>query len=140
MIGLDSCRSSFGRLDFSFEDTNTRLGERRLVGFAPRGRVGVVELLERDGTAKVSLLVSGSSDGAAMSWAAACVATLASWLGVDFSSWLASQIRARGLEENWSAARRFGPATVSATVFPVDAVLICVENAPGLTGGVSRPE
>jgi hypothetical protein len=128
MIELERCRSTFGELAFWFSDSKVSAKEGRLIGFAPQGRVGVVEFQELGETTRTSLLVSASVDHKAECWAALCVATLAAMLRVEFCSWLAAQMRTRGLVQSWSIAETFGTATVSAAFFPIDIVLITVET------------
>lgn len=128
MTKIESCRVTFGQLDFWFEESVLSTGQCQLIGFAPQGRVGIVEFLEIDDASKVSLLVSADSDRNTELWSAICVGTLAVMLNVDFPGWLGTQMRRRGVIRPWSTARRFGAARVSAAFYPLDTMLVTVRT------------
>lgn len=125
----ESLRRSFGELEFRFENSTVPDGECRLVGFAPEGRVGVIEVLETDDESRFSLLLSATLDRNMEFWSAACVAALAVTLRVDFPGWLGDQIRRRGRRHPWSTTRLFGDVVVSATFYPIDSVLVTIQRS-----------
>lgn len=124
-------RSCFSVLGFTFCEVEGSSGVQ-LVGFAPDGRVGIVEV-ESPEEERISLLLSVDRTSGARAWSAVCVSSLAQALGVDFTSWLGDHVRRRSCTRSWSVARRFEGRRVSAAFFPADTLLITVE-AQGAVG------
>lgn len=128
MLSQEYGKATFGKLDFCFEESSLPTGESRLIGFAPNGRVGIVEFLSGTSESKASLLISASKDRDVELWSALCVSTFSGALGVDLAGWVGSQLHQHGAMEHWEVSHPFGTAHVTVTFYPVDSVLVTVER------------
>ena len=122
----DSVRVTFGALDFAFSEPGSH-SDVQLVGFAPEGRTGIVEVTDQPDKTKVSLLLSIDRNPRNRVWSAMCVSSLVQALDVEFAGWLGHHVRRLGYTDVWSATRAFGRRKVSAEFFPADTLLITVD-------------
>jgi hypothetical protein len=120
--------STFGSLNFRFEESNLPDGRSRLVAFAPSGRVGIAEILELREGHRYSLLISSGSDRKTECWSATCVGALATMLESEFHGWVGQQLRWRGRNHRWSAKKCFGSLMVWAAFFPMDSVVVTIDS------------
>jgi hypothetical protein len=114
------------RLDFEFDQRPEH--PYRIRGFAPDS---VVEIAEGP-PLHVTLLFSASTSQRSLIRSTMSLVALASVLGVDFTDWLAAEIRrnqAGGSDEGWRTSRRFGRCRVHAEHLSSDAILLTVEAA-----------
>lgn len=114
---------ALSELDFQFDVATGHRSASRIRGFAPES---VVEVIEGPPLV-ISLLFSVSGQPQSAVRSAVSVSTLASVLGVDFTTWLAQQLERRGVASPWRSTRRFGPTRVSAEYLSRDAVLLTIE-------------
>ena len=123
----DNVRVTFGALDFAFREPVGSQADIKLVGFAPKGRTGIVEVTDQPDDTRVSLLLSVDRQPRNRVWSAMCVSSLAEALDVDFAGWLGDHVRRLGYADVWSVTREFGQRSVSAEFFPADTLLITVD-------------
>jgi hypothetical protein len=117
---------NFSNLGFTF---NPDSRNRRSIGFAPDGRVGVIEVIGKKVCASASLLISSGSARDSMMWSAVCVGALATAVEVDtdMSLWVGEAIQFGCRDKAWESSRLFRANRVTLRFYPVDAVLLTVE-------------
>lgn len=112
------------RLDFEF-DAQPEL-PYRIRGFAPDS---VVEIAEGP-PLHVTLLFSASTAKQSLVRSTMSLVALASVLGVDFTDWLATELRQNQPDatgDGWRRRRRFGRCRVQAEHLSCDAILLTIE-------------
>ena len=114
------------RLDFEFDAQPARPARRFVIrGFTADS---VVEV-SAGPPLSVTLLFSAEADQHSLVRSTLSLITLASVLGVDFTDWLAGQLRRRGRAVPWRAGRRFATGHVRAEHLGRDAVVLTIEAA-----------
>jgi hypothetical protein len=118
---------ALSRLEFEFAFDPQAEPQRadRIMGFAPESVVEVVQ----GPPLVVALLFSASLRRPSLIRSTMSVVTLASVLGLDYTSWLSREIERKGLVTPWKSTRRFGSSRVSAEYLTKDAVLLTIEGA-----------
>lgn len=94
------------RIEFEFDSPADR--PYRIRGYAPGS---VVEVIAGPPLG-VTLLFSADDDRPSLVRSTLSLVTLASVLGVDFTDWLAGELRRRGRAACWRAARHFAAGVV----------------------------
>jgi len=112
------------RLDFEFDTGPARLARRFVIrGFTADS---VVEV-NVGPPLSVTLLFSAEADQPSLIRSSLSLVALASVLRLDFTDWLASEIRRRGHAAQWRSSRRFAGGQVSAEHLGRDAMLLSIE-------------